>query len=242
MRLALTYVKAGNLELLRIPSFSIPTLLFPTLFFLFFIAPRADRDANLFMASYAGFAVVGVAFFQFGVGIASDRTSPWELYLRTLPVSPRVRFTARVLSALQFALASASVVVAVALVTTSAVLRAPRWLELAVTLLLGSIPFALLGIAIGYWTTPKGALPIANVLYLVLAYAGGLWTGSKHLPPVVADLSPYLPTRQFGEVLWGAVAGRPWQVEHWLWLLGYVLAFGLLAVWGYRRDEGQQFR
>ena len=35
-----------------------------------------------------GFAVIGVAFFQFGVGIAVDRASPWEAYLRTLPVGP----------------------------------------------------------------------------------------------------------------------------------------------------------
>lgn len=242
MRLALAHWRASTTELARYASFSVPTLLFPTLFFLFFVAPHAGRRADIFLASYAGFAVLGVAFFQFGVGIAADRSSPWERFLRTLPVPPRVRFAARVLSALQFGLASSALVVAASLLTTEAGLGAVRWLELLAVLLLGSVPFALLGIAIGYWTTPRGALPIANILYLGLSFAGGLWTGGQDLPHAVAVLSPYLPTRQWADLLWAAVAGTPWRAEHWLWLLGYALVFGAAASWGYRRDEGQRYR
>lgn len=238
----LAHAKAQTLELLRFPTASVPTLAFPAMFFLFFGVPNAGGRANLLMASYAGFAVLGIAFFQFGVGIAAERASPWERFLRTLPVSPQARFGARILSALVFALASAGVVVACALLATSAGLGLSEWLRFAGALLAGSVPFALLGIAIGYWTRPKAALPLANLLYLSLSYAGGLWTTPSHLPRLVADLSPYLPTRQWGNVLWEAVGGAPWRAQHWLSLAGYALAFALLAVWGYRRDEGERYR
>jgi ABC-2 type transport system permease protein len=241
VRLLIVHLRASTLELARLPSFSLPTLLFPALFFLAFGAPHAGRRADVYLASFAGFAVLGVAFFQFGVGIAAERASPWERYLRTLPVTARARFGARVLSALGFGLASAVLVAAVALATIDVHLTAIRWLELTAALAAGALPFALLGIAIGYWTSPRGALPLANILYLGLSFAGGLWTAGRDLPHVVARVSPYLPTRRFAEVLWGAAAGTPWRPAPWLWLGGYAAAFGALALWGYRRDEGERY-
>jgi ABC-2 type transport system permease protein len=242
MRLVLLHARASTLELLRYPAFSIPTLAFPSLFFLLFAAPRSQADPNLVLASFTGFAVLAVAFFQFGVGIAAERESAWERFIRTLPVQLRVRFAARVLSAVAFGLGSSALVVAAALWTTDASLHASRWAALASALALGSVPFALLGIALGYWATPRSALPAANLLYLVLSYAGALWTTPAHLPPSIASLSPFVPTRQFGNVLRGAVEGNLWPLHDWLPLLGWTVAFGLLAAWGYHRDEGRRYK
>ncbi len=58
MRLVLLHARAGTLELLRYPAFSVPTLAFPALLFLLFVAPRSDADPNLLLASFAGFAVL----------------------------------------------------------------------------------------------------------------------------------------------------------------------------------------
>jgi ABC-2 type transport system permease protein len=238
----LLHARAATLELVRYPAFSVPTLAFPALFFLLFVAPRSDADPNLLLASFSGFAVLAVAFFQFGVGIAAERESPWERFVRTLPLRLRVRFAARVLSAAVFGLGSAALVVGVALGTTDARLSASRWVALAAALALGSVPFALLGIALGYWASPRSALPAANVLYLVLSFVGALWTTPAHLPPAIASLSPLVPTRQYGNVLWGAVQGRLWRPHDWLLLLLWTAVFALLAAWGYRRDEGRRYR
>jgi ABC-2 type transport system permease protein len=242
MRLVRAYARAEVLELLRYPSFSIPTLLFPALLFLFFGVPSEEADETILMASYAAFGVLAVALFQFGVGIASERASPWQVYLRTLPVSARVRFAARLLAAAAFSLASAGAVVAVALALTSAALGAAQWVRFGLALALGTIPFGLLGLAIGYWLTPKGALPVANLLFLGLAFLGGLWTGPEHLPDAVSSFSRLLPTRQWGEIVWAPVVREPWEWWPWLGLSAYAAVFGLLAAWGYRRDEGQQYR
>ena len=241
MRLVLLHTWAGTLELLRYPAFSVPTLTFPALFFLLFAAPRSQADPNLVLASFAGFAVLAVAFFQFGVGIAAERESPWERFVRTLPLRPRVRFAARVLSAAIFGLGSAALVVAAALGTTDASLRASRWAALAAALALGSVPFALLGITLGYWASPRSALPVANILYLVFSFVGALWTSPARLPPSIASLSPLVPTRQFGNVLRGAVEGNVWRPHDWFLLLGWTVVFGVLAAWGYRRDEGRRY-
>ena len=242
MRLTLIHARAMTLELLRYPAFSVPTLAFPAVFFLLFVASRGDRNPTLLLASFAGFAFLAVAFFQFGVGIAAERETPWERYLRTLPVQARVRLAARLLSGTLFGLASAGLVALTALATTDAHLPAVRWAALALALVVGAVPFVLLGIALGYWASPRGALPVANILYLVLAFAGGLWTTPARLPSTVASVSPLVPTRQFGEVLWGAARGRLWQPREWLLLLAWGAAFALLAAWGYARDEGRRYR
>jgi ABC-2 type transport system permease protein len=241
MRLVLMHTRASILELVRYPAFSVPTLTFPALFFLLFVAPRRDADPTLLLASFAGFAVLAIAFFQFGVWIAAERESPWERFVRTLPLRARTRFAARTLAACVFGVSSAGLVAAAALATTDASLSAPRWLGLACALALGGVPFALLGIALGYWASPRGALPLANILYLVLAFAGGLWTTPQGLPASIASASSLVPTRQFGNVLWGAAEGRLWQPRDWLLLLLWAAVFGAMAAWGYTRDEGRRY-
>jgi ABC-2 type transport system permease protein len=242
VRLVLVHTRAATLELLRYPAFLVPTLAFPAVFFLFFVAPRARPAATVEMATFAGFAVIGVAFFQFGVGIAVERASPWETYLRTLPVGPPTRLAARVLSAVVFAGASAAILAGVAVVTTAAALTPARWLALALTLLLGAAPFAVLGIALGYWAPTRGALPIANLLYLGLSYAGGLWFRARHLPGPVAEVSPYLPTRALADALAAIAVGHACALRAVASLAAFTVFFGALAVWGYRRDEGRHFR
>jgi ABC-2 type transport system permease protein len=241
MRLVLLHTRAATVELFRYPAFSVPTLAFPALFFLLFVAPRSDANPDLLLASFAGFAVLAVAFFQFGVGIAAERESAWERFVRTLPLRARVRFAARVVSAALFGLGSAALVVAAALATTDASLPAARWAALAAALALGSIPFALFGIALGYWASARSALPVANILYLVLSFVGALWTTPEHLPASLEALSPLVPTRQFGNVLWGAAQGHLWRPRDWLLLFVWTGVFAALATWGYRRDEGRRY-
>jgi len=244
MKLIWVHLKASVIELMRIPMFTVPTLVSPALLFLFFGVPNAHTvaDANWFMASYTVFAMLGIALFQFGVNIANDRTSPWEDYLHILPVAPSIRFTARVLSSLAFALPAIGLVIVLALFFTPVHLTLVAWLAFVMALLVGSIPITLFGITIGYWAGPKSALPVANICYLLLSFAGGLWVPPSFLPGIVATLSPYLLIRQYGELVWSVVLGQPWQIVPCLGLLVYTLIFGVLAAWGYRRDEGQRYR
>lgn len=243
MRLALLHARASTLELLRLPAFAVPTIGFPSLFFLFFAVPGFGKEApELATALYAGFAVLGVAFFQFGVGIAVDRASPWERYLRTLPAGSAPRFGGRLLSAAAFGSLAAGCVVLVALTTISPRLPTAAWLALVAVLLAGSVPFALLGIALGYLASPRSALPVANVVYLALSYAGGLWTGPERLPDRVERLSPLLPTRALADALAGAVLGTGAPTRAWLVLAATAAAAAALAGWAYRRDEGERYR
>jgi ABC-2 type transport system permease protein len=242
MRLVAAYLRAEALDLARHPGFVVPTIGFPALFYVFFGRWLAGSDPAAAMASYAAFAVFGVVFFQFGVGIAQERTSPWELYLRALPVAPWQRLAARLAAALVFGTASAGAVVAVALVRDPPGIDAAGWARLTAALAAGAVPFGLLGIALGYALSPKAALPLANLIYFGLAYLGGLWTGGAGLDGVAAAISPALPTRQWGDIVAGAAGAAEWHWPSLGWLALWALGLALAARAAYRRSEARQFR
>jgi hypothetical protein len=80
----------------------------PGLFYFLFEGPDTDVGLVTFlMASYAMWAILGVALFQFRVSIAEERTTAWERFLRTLPLSAGQRLEGRVLSAALFAVVPA---------------------------------------------------------------------------------------------------------------------------------------
>ncbi len=238
------HVWMNTIELIRMPMYVLPTFAFPVLLFVFFGLPYAGNTeaARLVMASYAAYGIIGVTLFQFGVGIAADRDTSWERYLRVLPVTVAVRLAARVVAALVFALAVATVAIVTAALLTKADLNALLLARLFPTLVAGAIPFALLGITIGYWVERRAAIPVANLIYLPLALGGGLWMPPAFLPKFIAAISPYLPTRHYGEVVWAAVNGTPVPLISWVWLLGFTAIFGLTAVLGFRRDESRRYR
>jgi len=241
MRLVLVHARAMTLELLRYPAYLVPTLLLPTVFFLFFATSGGRVEATARMATFAGFAVIGVAFFQFGVGIAVERASPWEGYLRTLAVGPATRLGARLVSAAVFATLAAALLVLTAVCVGRASLPVLRWPALAAALVAGTVPFAFLGIAVGYWAPARAALPVANLLYLVLSYAGGLWTRPAGLPHGVEAVSRFLPTRALGDALVATALGLGVQWAAWLSLAAFAAVFAIAAAVGYRRDEGSRF-
>ncbi|MEO6834448.1 MAG: ABC transporter permease [Candidatus Tumulicola sp.] len=244
---ALALVRAHSrialLDLLRSPSYVVPTVIFPAMFFTLFdlqIARTQAAIADYATLAFMAWAVIGVTLYQFGVGIAQERGRPWERYQRTLPASTAVRFAARILSALVFGVLAAACVALVARVFTPIDLTALQWLQVLAYSLAAGIPFVVFGITIGYWTSARAAVPIATACNLLLAYAGGLWMPPQYLPGVVQKVSPFLPTRQFAELLWSVVnGGMPTHAVAGLAM--YAFAFAGLAALGYRRDEKTRY-
>jgi ABC-2 type transport system permease protein len=243
MSIALAHLKDQTLQHLRAPGYLLPTLAMPGLFyFLFEGEDTSVQLVTLLMASYAMWAILGVAFFQLGVGIAADRTTPWERFLRTLPLSAGQRLAGRVLSAVVLAAVAATVVIVEAHLINPVSVAADRWLPWTGTLLAGGVMASLAGIAIGYWASPRAATPLATLAWLLGAYLGGLWETPAELPGWAAEVSSYLPTRLWGELTWAAVQGQATSLGDWLGLAAYAGGFAVLALWGHRRDEGASYR
>lgn len=243
MRLALAHARAETRHYLRYPAYAVPTLLFPCVMLLVLGRAFERGEPQRLVMGFAATAVLTVTFFQFGVGLATSRATAWETYLRTLPAGPLTRLTGRVLSAIGFAAATVGLVVVVGAAAYDTEMAAWRSAASITALILGAVPFALLGIAFGYWLPPRAALPVANLAFLPLAVAGAFWARLDGLPHDADVLSQLAPTRSWMEVLDAIATGdHPLPLHHVAALTGWTLAFGALAWAGYRRDEGERFR
>lgn len=236
-----TSIRMQLKSLLRMPAYWVPTLLFPVMLFAMFGSGGRGIASDYRMASFVVYGVIGVAFFQFGISIAQERESHWERYRRTLPASAGPRMVSQIVSALIFAFLAALLVIVAAYVLSAPSAGLARVVSLLMATFLITIPFTLLGIALGYWTTSNSSVAIANLLYLPLAYLGGLWVPPQNLPPGIATLSQLTPTRHAGEIAWATVGGHSVPLSSIACLAGFSMLFAVLAYWGYRRDERQRY-
>ncbi|WP_413574822.1 ABC transporter permease [Bdellovibrio sp. HCB290] len=232
------------LEHLRQPMYVLTTLVFPAMFFWFFGVPNATTSAAalLLLGSFSCFAVLGVVLFQFAIGIAQDKNTPWSQYLSILPLPHSLRLVPRILNSFLIATISVLAVTIVALTCTPLTLSEIPWGGFLLALLCGALPFVLLGAALGYAANGKSIVPLANLVYLPLSFAGGLWMPPEALPSAIQKISKYLPTRYFGEFAWAALLKRPLNTASILGIAIYTLIFLVVAVYFFRRNQEQEFR
>ena len=244
MKLAFAHARAETVQLARYPAYILPTLGLPGLLLLVLGRQFEDGEPERLYAGFAAMSLLTVTLFQFGVGIAATRATPWEAYLRTLPASIAARLGGRVLSGTVFGIATFAVVTVIATTLYSAAPPPGRFALLVLGLLVGSVPFAFLGIAFGYWLAPRAAVPVANLVFFPLVVAGAFWARPGDDIPYGVDLaSQFLPTRSWMEILDSIATGdSPLAWHHVAALAAWGVVFFALAWWGFRRDEGERFR
>ena len=241
-------VRAELLKLLRSTIFSLFSLALPVIFYGFFGVGNADRLTNgvrggtFLMASFAAYAVANVMLFTFGISIAVERGRRMDLLMRATPLRGWVFLLSRIVAATCFALAALLLLGVFASLTGGVRLDAGRWAGLTVKLLLGSLPFLLLGFAIGYFVSPNSAPAVVNLIGLPMYFASGIFAPLQILPEFVQKVGPYLPAYLYGQVAWDAVGARSDPL--WRDLVGlaiYTVAFLVLALLAFNRQENQRF-
>ncbi len=230
---------------IRVPVFAVSTIAFPVLFYVLFGVTFGSQDAGpvnvatYLLATYAAFGVIGSALFSFGVSVAVERAQGWMRLKRASPMPASVTVLAKLATALTFAAAVVTALLLVGLTIGGAQVSLATAASLMGVLLLGAIPFCVIGQALGYALGPNSAPTVLNLIYLPMAFASGLWIPVHQLPGFVQAIAPYLPAYHLGQLaLWttGArVAGDP--LGHAAALLVTSAIAGVLAVVAYRRSS-----
>lgn len=235
-------VRVLALELAREPMAWALGIGFPVGFFVLALPDvHSGREAAGALGRMTAFAAMLVAIFQLPPRIAHERTSTWETFVRVLPGRSSVRIAARAVIGLSFVAAAGVALLILALGTTPVSQSAVTWLRWFATMLAGSIPFVLLGIALGYAVRPKAVSPLVTVAFLPLLYLSGFMVPPEDMPAALQQISLATPIRQYGDLLI-SITNPPTTGLTWLWLLLWAISFGALAVLAYRRDEGTRYR
>ncbi len=210
------------LRLLRTPSFAVPTLLFPSLFYgLFGVllgGSRGPQAATWLLGGYGVFGVMAPGLFGFGVAIALDRERGLLLLKRALPAPVAATLVARLAMAMLFAAIIALQVLLLGVTLGGVALTPGQVAMLLVVDVLGVLPFCAIGLWIGSLVGGQGAPAVVNLVYLPMAFLSGLWIPLSMLPSTIAVLAPAWPSyhlaqlalkvlgQQAGGSAWGHVA------------------------------------
>ena len=249
LKIHLKEIKYEFLKLLRLPAYSIPTLIFPLIFYLFFGIGFGSKSvgsvkmAAYLIATYGAFGVIGASLFGFGVTVAVERGEGWIESKRTTPMPISAYFVAKIAMAMLF-----SSIIVLSLFTLARFvggihLSIVQMLSLLGVLVPGAITFCALGLAIGYFAGPNSAAPLVNLVYLPMSFLSGLWVPIWMLPKPVQMIAFFLPPFHFSQL-----ALKILGVSRTGSSLGHVTAmaiatvlFAFVAYLGYRRDEGKMY-
>jgi ABC-2 type transport system permease protein len=185
------------MRLLRTPSFALPMLLFPVLFYLLFgiLLNRSGSGdaARYLLATYGVFGGMGVGLFGFGVTVALERERGLLTFKRALPMPRGAYLLAKMAMAALFA-ALVSLLLALLALTVGGVSLTPwQWLGLLLVDVAGVLPFCAIGLFIGTHVGGQGSPAVVNLVYLPMSFLSGLWLPLTMLPDWLAAAAPLWP-------------------------------------------------
>jgi len=240
---AMTYTRYELLRTCRSTRFFFFSLVFPLL--LFYLIAGANRHQKIqgiplplyFMTGMASWgammAVVGT-----GARISGERQTGWNRQLRITPLRVSAYFRAKVLTGYLMALVSIGLLYAAGL-TLGVHLAAAKWLVMTGLILIGLIPFNVLGILLGHLLSTDAIGPAMGGIVSLFALLGGVW-GPLGDSGVLHGISQSLPSYWLVQAGRSALGGEVWPGRGWFVIAVWSAVLFRLAAAAYRRDTQRQ--
>lgn len=236
------YLRLELPRTLRNYRYIILAVAFPIAFYLLFTRVltggevlTSDQRA-FFMVSMAAYGAIGAAL-SVAVRVSMERNSGWTRLLRVMPLPPLGYVITKLLTGYLTAVPSILLVMAAGAFINGVSLSLSTWLATFVLLTLGVLPFAALGVAIGYVFDESTAQMTFTIAFIGMAILGGLWTPISQFPDTLATIGRMLPSYHMANLGWSAVAGRAPDIGDILALVAYGAVFIAIVAWRYRAGE-----
>jgi ABC-2 type transport system permease protein len=169
-----------------------------------------------------------------GARIARDRSRGWLRQIRITPVRARTDFAAKVAAAYLLAVPTL-VLLFLAGASLGVRLGASHWLELAGLLLVGLVPFVVMGFIMGY-LVPVDALAAAlGGVVVLFALLGGVFGFQLATSGPLFDVLKCLPSYWLVQAGKTALGGGGWPAQAWIVIAVWTAVLIPAAALAYRR-------
>lgn len=187
------------------------------------------------LATFGAYGVIVTAMTTPGIGLAEARERGWLRQLKVSPVPIPVTLTAKVIATLPYCVGILTAMTATAAALGVLQISVLEWVMLVLALVIGSLPFALIGLAVGSLASGNATTAILNAIIIPMAVAGGLWFPLEMLPGWMMSIARWLPTHHLSRVALAALHSQPWA-GHVAYLLVFTALAGVAATMAYRRS------
>jgi ABC-2 type transport system permease protein len=236
------YLHYEVLRTFRNRRFMIFSLAFPLILLL--SIGSANRHATLGGISFPLYFMVGmaswgamVAMISSGARISAERQVGWTRQLRITPLRASAYFRAKILCGYVMVLLTL-VILYLAGSSLGVRLDARQWVTMTVLILIGLIPFAVIGIMLGHLLKPDSLGPAVGGLTALFAVFGGAW-GPISSGHAFVDVVKCIPSYWLVQAGKSALGSSGWPPEAWIVIAAWTLVATRLAVFAYRRDTGR---
>lgn len=234
-----TYARYELLRTVRNTRFFVLSLVFPLVLFVLIAGPNRHQQLGgisfplYYMSGMAAWGTMS-AVIAGGARIAAERSVGWNRQLRLTPLTTTGYVGTKIVTGYTMALVSIGLLYSAG-ASMGVRLPATRWATMTLLILVGLVPFAALGIALGHVLTVESMGPAMGGITSLLALLGGAW-GPVGDTGVVHSLVQLLPSYWLVQAATSAIAGGSWPARGWLVMAGWTAVLSVLAVRAFRRD------
>jgi ABC-2 type transport system permease protein len=236
------YTRFELLRTLRNVRFMFFSLAFPLV--LYFLVAGSNRHVKLAHLPFPVYYLAGMASWgtmtavtSIGARIALERQVGWTRQLRITPLSTRAYFGSKLLSGYLVALLALAILCLAGL-SLGVSLTGGAWASMIGLILVGLIPFAVMGVLLGHLVSPDSAGPALGGGTAVFALLGGAW-GPLGSSGFLHDLTKLIPSYWLVQAGHSAYTHQGWPLQGWIVLIVWTLALLRITARVYRRDTGR---
>lgn len=255
-----TYIEI--LQLWRTPLYLSGILIFASLIVFFPVKPELAKFVLIF---FGGLVLVIIAVERLGKRISIERVEGWFRLLQISPLPPTIFIGAKLICTLLIC----GLVLILMYIAEGFKLgwsvNVFDWLRIFFALIVGIIPFAFFGVAMGYLCNPKSLDSIIALLLPVALLTCGLpvpFAENNKWFQYVVDILPFSHYGKFVKMVGQVniplledkqgfvgkvvsklsfknqeVVNQDHLITHVLYLLIFAIVFYLISVWAYKRDQ-----
>jgi len=237
------YLRYEVLRNFRNWKFFVASLAFPLVLYL--IVAGANRHADFNGTRFPLYFMVAMATLGTMAGvvssasvIATERSSGWIRQMRITPLRTVTYFAAKVINGYLRALVTIALMY---LAGTLLGVRLParEWLIVTGLLLVGLIPFTILGILIGHLVGSDVSAPAVAGIVTLFALLGGVYGFQIARSGAVFQLVRTLPSYWLVQADQTAAGGGSWPPEGWIVIAAWTVALTLVAALAYGRGTSR---
>jgi ABC-2 type transport system permease protein len=239
----LTYLKFEVLRTLRNRRFLIFALIFPLV--LYFSIAGANKNVSIegikfplyYMTAMASWGAM-TAMLSSGARIAAERQIGWTRQMRITPLSTSNYFTAKVLCGYMMAFFTI-IALGIAGTVLGVHLSVAEWLKLVVLMVVGLVPFAVIGILLGHLMKVDSLGPALGGVTSLFALLGGSFGPifqSGIMLKIVKDIPSYWLVQSSRSVL--TPSGWP-PAQSWIVIAIWTIVMTRIAMRVYQRDSSR---
>ncbi|HEU4947983.1 MAG TPA: ABC transporter permease [Kribbella sp.] len=220
--------------------------LMPLVLFLIFGSNLKGQTMDRTGMSAVAYVMISMAMFgsmsaamSSGGAIALERDGGWNRTLRLTPLKPHAYITSKVLLSLALAIPPLVIVFATAILADGVRLSAMDWLTVVLASWLGALPFAGLGLIIGYVAKPDSVQPVSGLTTMLIAAFGGLWIPVEQMPNVMKHIAQLTPAYWTGLTARSPLTNAGFDSQALWVVLGWTVVLGAIALRRFRADTAR---